>query len=230
MASPFPFSTSQIEEAHVEFHSTTNSLLQKLDADHSIVAVFLPQSTNRDLGLIQDKLIHLYGGRRIDYPALQISRKKFLFRLPQYLRMDEVFDDLLIWGVENFVYFDFYNPNEGWFAQPPHFRVHLLILHYPLEFWHPCFFKSLTSSFGATIYIADGNAKGNDRTALRLTVHVVDPLRISKSVVILHEGRWKRCKVVVKGWYFEGDTPPDSSDSWQGGEMQDSEYQGTQDL
>lgn len=110
--------------------------------------------------------------------------------------------------------------------QPPYFRVNLVVLHYPLEFWHLSFFKQLTSSFGCTVYIADGNAKGNDRTSLRLLIRAVDPLRISKTIVILHEERWKRCRVVVKGWYREGVTSPASPFPWQGGEMQDSEYRG----
>lgn len=230
MTQNFPFSLNPIEESHVHFPITPLSQLLRQDAEHSLLAIFLPQVANRDPAGIQGELVNLYDGRLIDYPVLRIAPRKFIVRLPQYLQVGQVLEDLLLWGVEHSVYFDQYNPNERWRDTPPHFRVHLLIRKYPLEFWNPLYFKQLTASFGSTIYIADQNAKGNDRTSLRLTVQVVDPHRIPRRVVILHEGEWTTCTVILKGWSYEGDPPPNEPGPWRRGSMEDSEFEDPLDV
>lgn len=88
-------------------------------------------------------------------------------------------------------------------------------------FWNSLYFRYLTSSFGSTIFIADQNAKGNDRSSLRLMIQCYDPLRILETVVINREGKWTRCKVVIRGWSYEGEPPPGFQGPMSDGEMRE---------
>lgn len=177
------------------------------DEQHSIQVIFFREAANFDPIRVQLKLVKMYGGVPAHYPILRCTARESHLRLLEFPDRDQVIEDLLFWAVDNRV--TIWAPKDDeWTTSPTPYRVSLRIREFPYLFWHPFFFRYLTSSFGSSIFIDAQNAPGTDCSSLRLTILCYDPSRMPKSIVIDHENRWTKCYVEMIGGTFSRDQPP----------------------
>lgn len=143
----YPFVPYSPDLTYVYFPSSTTHDLLVDDANHTLMAIFLPQAADRDYTRVQDHLISLYGGQRQYYQVLRCSPVRFLVSLPQYLSRETVLEDIRKWGELSGVNFYLHDHTLGWRQAPTSYRLYIRVLDYPAEFWHPKVFQHSCSGF-----------------------------------------------------------------------------------
>lgn len=210
MSNHYPFAPWGQDQNYVYFPPSTFHHKLVKEANQTIMAMFLPGSVSRDYSIIQEYLVHLYGGEKHHYRVYRCSRVRFQIVLPEYLHRESVLGRIMAWAASNNLAFYTYDHIKPWNPTPTPLRVYLRVLNYPTEFWLPSYFCLLVAGFGEVLYADGDNTRGIDRSTLRLMIRTFDPSLIPSGAILHYENEWTRCRFEVIGWdadetYLPGD-------------------------
>lgn len=138
------------------------------------------------------------------YPYLKYSKNSYIVKLPHGLNNNEIVNLSSQLGKLTDSRFHAWSANEESHYASPRFCVHLEVLNFPLDFWHPKFIKEVMASFGEVLYIDDEHILDNDRTCLKLWITCHGPRRIPPTVDILYNNKYKVCFIHMLWWEYNG--------------------------
>lgn len=181
-----------------------------IDLHNEVVMVpFAPayQPTKEELTSL---LVARYGGSNPNW-KLQSTRLGFLVHSPDWLLPDQILYDSFLWERDFGLQVLPWNCLDSSFTLPPRRRVLVMIKNFPVDYWHPCYFRQATSSWGTMAGIAPENLSGEDKTVLKMLMDVHDNKLVPFKLFVGHQNRWTECEVEMDGRRAPrpvSDTPP----------------------
>lgn len=188
-------------------------LVQDLDSAVLLYSMVpLPQLTRSQLCRI---LVERYGGSQQSWRIRRVPRG-FLIYLPRWLYRDELNLDSHYWQQHHLLPQPWQALN-GSNPLPTLQRVHLTILDFPIDYWHPYYFRQALASMGFVTGVHRDSSTGDDSTAVRLWLDTFDPGLIPFQLMVHHDEGWTTCQILMEG-RLDGDhvapppPPPESPD------------------
>lgn len=147
--------------------------------------------------LLSRLLVERYGGSPNCWRIRRVPRG-FLIYLPSWLYNDEFYLDSSFWERQKFLPQPWQALN-GSEPLPDMHRVHLTILDFPIDFWHPFYFREALASMGIVRGVQRECLNGDDSTAVRLWLDSPDLQLIPFQLIVGHDGRWTTCQILLDG-------------------------------
>lgn len=181
------------------------SFLSDLDGHHRIVQDLdqsvLLYSTTHHLQLtlyeVSQILTTRYGGNAANWRIRSVPRG-FLIYPPIWLYRDEFNLDSHYWGTKGFIPQPWQTLNRS-DPLPQMHRVHLTILDFPIDYWHPHYFRQALISVGKVSSIHRDCITGEDSTALRLWIDTPHTNLIPHKLYLGLQENWTECTILMEG-------------------------------
>lgn len=141
-----------------------------------------------------DHLQARYGGYNSDWSPVTVDNG-FLLKVPNWISQDEIEGDAPYW--ESLCSLT----TQPWQTQlrsdplPPPIRVHLTIHDFPLDYWHPLYFRQAVSGLGIMVGVSQDALRGFNKAVLCLWVDCYDLNLIPTTLRVCHESGWSDCLV-----------------------------------
>lgn len=82
---------------------------------------------------------------------------------------------------------------------PPTRRVSIKIHDFPVDFWHPTYFRQAITGMGTLAGIPADVARGDNKAFVQLSINCHDVLLIPYTLMLGHDGKWTSCRVELEG-------------------------------
>lgn len=198
MERPYPF-PAQIQDHHYCFLSPPDEhcrLLVELGCSvwiEPLNHIALPASDQ----LLQ-LLIDRYGGAAPNYHISSL-KQGYLVRFPDWLIPEEPLLDADYWEHTHQVKvlpWQSINPSS---FMPPSFRATIKIHDFPVDFWHPVYFRQAMSAMGVIVAIPGEVLRGQNKAFVKLFLDCYDPKLIPHRIYVGHGEKWSECRVELQG-------------------------------
>lgn len=205
---PYPF-TPQLQSQYCFLSPPDENRRLLVELANSIwVRPLLPHRLPSSDQLIQ-LLIGRYGGAVPNYSITPL-KEGFLVKVPDWLLPDEPLLDANYWEQTHQIkvmHWGFINQSA---FLPPTFRAMITIHDFPVDYWHPVYFRQATSAMGVIVAIPGEVLRGRNQGKVRLLLDCVDPKLIPHKLILGHGDKWTTCKVHLDGRPDQGDgaAPP----------------------
>lgn len=167
------------------------------DLDQAVLLYSTSPTLQLNRAQVCRTLVERYGGTTANWRIRSVPRG-FLIYLPQWLYRDELNLDSHYWERHNFILQPWQALN-GSDPLPTLHRVHLTILDFPLDYWHPFYFRQAMASIGFVKGIQRECLNGEDSTAIRLWLDTPDTSLIPFQLMVGHQDRWTACQILMEG-------------------------------
>lgn len=214
MARLYP-SLQQIEKQFSFLSPLEEHQRRLVDLQVSVILSPINPSAQVSQEEITTQLRARYGGSAQNWKP-QTVRTGLLVKPPDWLYPERLLLDSYIWerdlGLRVFPW-DSLDSSD---VLPPSRRVLLTIKRFPVEFWHPYYFRQATSSFGVLAGIAPECLSGDKQDNLRIQMDVHDLKQVPYVLYVGHRCRWTECEVEMDGRRplrnLDHQSPPSSQD------------------
>lgn len=170
-------------------------------------------------------LVARYGGSTPNW-KLHFTRLGYLVHSPDWLLPDQILHESYFWERDFGLQVLPWSCLDSSSSLPPRRRVLVLIKNFPVDYWHPCYFRQATSSWGTMAGIAPENLSGDDKKVLKLLMDVHETKLVPFKLFVGHQNRWTECEVDIDGRRAprnRSDNPPPPPDSGDGHSTEEEE-------
>lgn len=109
--------------------------------------------------------------------------------MPNWVTPEQLLRDSYIWERDHSLRVFPWDSLDNSDVLPPSRRIHITITGYPVDFWHPFYFRQATSSFGVMIGVSPESLRGENQSSFRLMVEVHDLKQVPYLLYVGHRGR-----------------------------------------
>lgn len=152
-----------------------------------------PWTTDGFLGA----LIHRYGGSPANWKVYPVN-DGFLVQAPNWIFQDDLHIDEVFWGnlhvfIQPWQTLDNSNP------LPQRRRVILTIHHFPVDFWHPHYFRQALAGMGIMAGVPMECILSGGRSAVQVILDCHNTKLIPYFLLVGHKDRWTTCRIDMEG-------------------------------
>lgn len=158
-----------------------------------IVSAIAPATLLSDDALLQ-ALIERYGGQQQQWRLAKVQGGT-LVRIPEGFHPDELINDSPYWEL---IHSCLLSPWQCWESSRPMgqtSRELICITGFPIDFWHPCFFRQATAKLGNLVGVNQEALRGEDRSQVQLMLECAENMQIPTELEVGHNGVWSKCKI-----------------------------------
>lgn len=208
-ARPFPLSNST-PATYCFLSPTEEQSLIRQELDQTIFITALEDHLLPPKHELQMYLHGRCGGDAQDW-ELDVARKGYLLKVPQWLHPQDLIMDYEFWVRRYYLLLLPWQTLNRADLLPPKQNIIITISDFPVNYWHPRFFRQVTAAMGILREVAHQNLTGKNKALLRLGLECYDLSLIPPSIFVGHDGQWTECRVEIEGRHTArngGDSPP----------------------
>ena len=159
--------------------------------------------------LFASLLFERYGGSLSDWSPVPV-RKGFLLKVPDWVTPDDLEADFAFWETNLSLVILPWQTQTRTDPLPPSNRTLLRIHNFPLDYWHPYYFRQAVSGIGVLMGVSQEGLRGSNKTSLSLLVDCYDYALIPCILRVGHGSRWSDCPVerANSDGHLQGNPPP----------------------
>lgn len=150
-------------------------------------------------------LVTRYGGAPENWHIRRVYTA-FLIAIPDWVFGDDFYLDEAFWETHHLAVHP-WQTLDGSAASPLAQRVTIKVTDFPLDYWHPVYFRQATSSLGTLLGMAPEAIEGNMAT-IRLLIATHDLSLIPPTITLHHNNRTSICPVFLEGNPDRAPPPP----------------------
>lgn len=170
----------------------SDRLLLTLNASVVLQPVHSQAPSLNELRII---LINRYGGAPENW-RIRCVYSAFLIKVPDWMFFDDFSIDELFWASQHIEVLPWQTLDSSQ-ASPPSQRVTIKIVHFPLEHWHPFYFRQATSAMGTLMALSPEVTTGGNMATARLLIQTHDLGLIPPSITLHHRNKTTVCQVLI---------------------------------
>lgn len=143
-------------------------------------------------------LITRYGGAATNY-SVSALKQGFLVGFPDWLIPEEPLLDANYWEQNHQLRVLPWQRISPSHYLPPSFQAIVTIHDFPVDFWHPVYFRQAISAMGVLVAIPGEVLRGDNKGQVKLLIDCVDPKLIPYKLIVGHGEEWSECRVSLQG-------------------------------
>lgn len=149
----------------------------------SLEAHLLPTATEAATFLLQR-----CGGQPHEWVLTPVKRG-YLLKVPTWLHPADLVRDYEYWVSHHYMLILPWQTLDRDDTLPPKQSVILTIHSFPLDYWHPKYFRQVTAAMGILTGVSQEALRGENKTHLKLMIDCHDLKLIPHTLVVGHNGR-----------------------------------------
>lgn len=149
------------------------------------------------------------GGNLQDWRLSPVT-KGYLLRVPNWLHPDDLIMDYEFWVREYHLLILPKQTLNRTDPLPPRQQRVVTLHDFPIDYWHPFYFRQATSGMGILAAVFQQSLRGEGKPNAKLLIHCNDPNLIPHKLIVGHGEDWTECLVELEGRQLlpEADHPP----------------------
>lgn len=208
MATPFPIPQQQ-DALYCFFSPLEEHERVSIDLNSTVLLTTTGGRSPPSREALTQALQSRYGGTRQNWFLSEVQGG-FLVKSPDWLPQDAIEGDDNFWSSEyNLLPLPWQTQNRE-DPLPVCEQVTITIHRFPLDFWHPFYFRQAVAAMGVLTGVSDHCLRGEVKSSLRLRILCADRALIPYFLYIGHKGEWSKCRIDFDGRVplMSNDDPP----------------------
>lgn len=197
MAIPFP-SPQQCQSLYCFLSPLEEHDILMVDLNNIVLLSATPGLQPPSREVLCSALQTRYGESQGNWNLAQVQGG-FLVRSPDWLQSDTIEGDAPFWeGTFNLIPLPWQTQNRA-DPLPQCQTVHITIHRFPVDLWHPFYFRQAVAAMGILTGVSKNGLRGLNKDSLRLRLLCADFNLIPYNIYIGHENQWSTCQVDLDG-------------------------------
>lgn len=168
-----------------------------LDLNGTVAITAIQDAPLPTIPSLTTTLITRHGGSPSNW-RFKIIHHGFLVKPPDWVSPDDLLLDYELWEPLRLAVHP-WQCIESSSPLPPCTRAHISIHDFPLEFWHPFYFRQAVTSMGTLVGVSSEALRGLNRKEVGLVIDCPDLNLVPFTLRVGHRDRWTDCHVVLEG-------------------------------
>lgn len=212
MARPFPI-WDQLDAQYCFLSPQDECNRIMVDLDNTVMFTSIDRSHPPPLeDFLALRLQDRYGGSPANWSPVPV-KNGFLLKVPDWISCDALEGDSEFWELCYSLAIVPWQTQIRSDPLPLVERVLISILDFPLDYWHPVYFRQAVSGMGKMVGIDQQSLRGISKKCVNLMIDCVDRRLIPRRLYVGHGNQWSKCLVVHHGDHHHNEDDPPSSGS-----------------